>query len=91
MYQVKGEYTNYQKYNNKGWFHLDSDQALNPYTWKAPIHWSGLVDGIEVKFTQIDSSALSVNSFDWTDFPKQLDSVKSDIADAIDKAMRVMD
>mgnify|MGYP000727044299 CR=1 FL=1 len=63
MYQVKGEYTNYQKYNNKGWFHLDSDQALNPYTWKAPIHWSGLVDGIEVKFTQIDSSALSVNSF----------------------------
>lgn len=91
MYQVTGEYTDYKKFNRKSYFYLNADKRFNPYTWRAPINWEGIVGGINVKFTQIDNSAYSENCFNWTEFPDELSIAKSDIVEAIDKAMRIMD
>ena len=91
MYQVRGEYPDYQRHDNKNSFALNPDQAFNPYTWSPPINWEGYVGGKKVKFVQTDSFAFSVDCFDWADFPKELEVAKHYIAEAIDDALRVMD
>lgn len=91
MYQVEGEYPDYQTNSLKSKFYLNADQAFNPYTWQAPIHWEGFVGGNKVKFTQIESDVFSKDSFDWSGFPEKLEEAKSYIAEAIDDAMRTMD
>jgi hypothetical protein len=91
MYQVKGEYPDYQSKSLKNNFYLNADQAFNPYTWHAPIHWEGIVGGNKVKFIQIASNAFCKDSFDWSGFPDKLEETKSYIVEAIDNAMRTMD
>ncbi len=91
MYQVQGEYPDYQSQSLKSKFYLNSDQAFNPYTWKAPIQWEGIVGGNKIKFTQIANDAFSKDSFDWSEFPEKLEDAKSYIVEAIDEAMRTMD
>lgn len=91
MHQVNGEYPDYQRYPVKGMFHLNADQGFNPFTWKAPINWVGFVGSKEVKFTQIEDGSFNEQSFDWGNFPEELNYVKPYIVEAIDKAMRVMD
>lgn len=91
MHQVKGDYPDYQSHLMKSYFHLNADQSFNPYTWKAPINWEGVVNGHSVKFTQIESDSFNENSFDWYSFPESLAFVKPYIVKAIDDAMRVMD
>lgn len=91
MHQVTGEYPDYIAYREKGSFYLNADQGFNPFTWKPPIHWAGMVGNKMVKFIQIDASGYHRSCFDWTDFPDELQSAIPYIVDAIDKAMRVMD
>lgn len=85
MYQVEGKHL-----NNK-YFYLDADQDFNYSRWRAPISWSGIVDGQRVHFTQIDEAAYDITCFDWNGFPEELANSKIYIARAIDNAMRVMD
>lgn len=49
MWQVKGKYPDYTKYNNESSFFLNADQEFVHWTWKAPIHWKGIVDQKEVQ------------------------------------------
>lgn len=91
MYQVTGEFPDYQSHRQKSNFYLNADQAFNPYTWCAPIHWEGIVRGNKVRFTQIANDAFSIDSFDWSGFPDKLEGAKSYIVEAIDNAMRAMD
>lgn len=91
MHQVTGHYPDYNSHTLKSNFYLNADQAFNPYTWAPPIHWTGIVGGKKVQFTQISDYAVDFNSFDWHDFPLELESVKSYIVEAIDEAMRTMD
>lgn len=87
MHQVKGKYLN----GNTCSFYLNADQAFNYATWRAPILWQGVVNGLEVKFTQIDSGAYDISCFDWVGFPSELEIAKKHIVKAIDEAMRIMD
>ena len=94
MHQVTGEYI-----DNSHWgprplkihFFLNANQGFNPYTWQAPIHWEGTVDGERVRFIQIVKDALSINSFNWDGFPEKFNDLKNSIVEAIDEAMRTMD
>lgn len=60
MSQVKGEYPDYQTHSIKNTFYLNADQGFNPYSWRAPINWEGIVGGKKIKFTQIDSDYSGV-------------------------------
>lgn len=91
MHQVTGEYVDYKIHPRKGQFYLNADQGFNPFTWKPPINWEGTVGGHNVKFTQIEASSFNNESFDWGEFPTELEYVKPYIVEAIDKAMKVMD
>lgn len=91
MYQVTGEYPDYKAHSMKSGFHLNADQSFNHSTWGPPIHWKGYVGGHEVKFTQVRNHSFSISDIDWQDFPKELESAKTYIVEAIDKAMKVMD
>jgi hypothetical protein len=51
----------------------------------------GYVGGRKVMFIQIENGIYGLESFDWLDFPQELEYVKTYIADAIDKAMKIMD
>ena len=91
MHQVTGKYPDYQKTSLNSNFYLNADQSFNPFTWKQPIHWEGIVGGQKVQFVQIDSSGSSKHDYDWTDFPEQVASAIPYIVEAIDSAMKVMD
>jgi hypothetical protein len=91
MHQVTGSFIDYGKPSLKSNFYLDADKDFNPYTWAAPIKWSGIVGGVEVSFKQISPSAYDKSCFDWTDFPDEVSGAIYDIVEAIDKAMKVMD
>lgn len=91
MYQVRGEFPHYQSYNNKGVFALNPNQGMNPYTWRPPIIWKGIVCGTEVSFAQTEAHAISDDDFDFTGFPEKFSSAIPYIIDAIDDAIRVMD
>ena len=91
MHQVKGQYPDYKTNSLKSNFYLNADQAFNPYTWAPPVHWTGSVGGKDVKFTQLNDYAVDNDSFDWGDFPAELDGARPYIIEAIDKAMRTMD
>ncbi|MFD1628932.1 hypothetical protein [Pseudopedobacter beijingensis] len=84
MHQVEGKYLD--KY-----FYLNADQPFNYSTWQAPIHWTGIVNGKQVEFTQIHNHASDLICFDWSDFPDELEIAKTYIVKEIDRAMRVMD
>ena len=58
---------------------------------EAPIYWEGTVGGKKVKFTQIVKDSLGLESFDWKEFPLELENVKPNIAESINNAMRTMD
>jgi len=88
---VTGKYPDYLHPLKERSFHLNADQPFVHFTWKAPIHWEGIVGGQKVKFTQIFESAYGIESFEWHDFPKELEDAKYYIVKAIDDAMRVMD
>ena len=49
------------------------------------------VGGKKVKLTQVENDAFSVNSFNWDEYPSELEEAKAYIVDAIDEAMREMD
>lgn len=91
MWRVTAEYPDYSSFRLKSEIHLNCDQAFNPYTWKAPIHWEGYVGDTKVNFIQISEDAISEDSFDWSGFPEKLEYTKGYIVRAIDDAMRVMD
>lgn len=91
MNQVEGEYPDNQAYRSISYFFLNADQGFNYNTWSAPIHWEGMVNSIEVKFTQIRDSGSSKSDYDWSEFPQELDEAIPYIVRAIDRAMRVMD
>ena len=91
MYQVTGKYPDLFHPLKKRSFHLNPDQPFVHFTWKAPIHWEGIVGGHKVRFTQVDSGVYGIESFEWNDFPKELDEAKHYIVEAIDEAMRIMD
>ena len=86
MPQVKGDYPDHNERTWKNYFFLDADQAFISEEWNAPIQWAGTVGGIKVKFTQIESHALNNDSYNWHEFPKELESAKSYIVKAIVKA-----
>ncbi len=91
MHQVTGKYPDSDHPLGKSSFYLDADQSFNPYSWQPPINWTGSVGDRQVKFTQIESHGSDRSCYDWSGFPRELDSVISYIVEAIDKAMRVMD
>jgi hypothetical protein len=91
MSEVMGTYPDLKSESRNSRFTLTADQGFNPYTWKPPIHWSGLVGGKQVKFTQIMASGAVEGCYDWTGFPIEIKSAIPHIVKAIDDAMRTMD
>lgn len=90
MYTVSLKIDNYDP-RRFIYVNLNPDQALNPYTWRAPITWSGFVAGTPVTIIQNENSAFDIDDFDWSGLPSEYSYLRSEIREAIDKAMKVMD
>jgi len=91
MHQVTGDYPDYGKHRDKSSFYLNADKGFIFFEWSPPIHWEGMVGGIQVKFTQISHSGSHRIDYDWAGFPAEVSSAIPYIVEAIDKAMKVMD
>jgi hypothetical protein len=93
MATVTGEFPDYsgKQHNNKGWFTVASDKGFDPFRWRPPINWTGLVNGKEVNFVQISSSGSLPGHYIWDGFPEDCKGAIDSIVAAIDKAMRTMD
>lgn len=91
MARVEVFYQDFRENNNQGRFIVESDQAMNPYTWKPPIHWEGYIKEVKISFTQIRASGSSERDYDFSKLPEQFHRFIPEIVEAIDNAMRVMD
>lgn len=91
MARVEGTFPDVFGYQNKSNFVVESDQAMNPFTWMPPIHWTGYVKGTKVSFIQVESSGYSREDYNFEGFPVELQSAIPYIIEAIDRAMKVMD
>lgn len=91
MARVDGQFVDYTQRNNKGYFFLNSDKSMNPYTWGPPITWSGTINGIKIEFVQIEASGSHRSDYDFSTLPKGTEDAIDEMVKAIDDAMRTMD
>jgi hypothetical protein len=91
MARVTGKFPHITTFGLESSFTVNSDQAMIYFSWAPPIKWTGKVAGVDVEFTQISSSALFQDDFDFTGFPENLKNSIPYIIDAINEAMRIMD
>lgn len=66
---------------------LHPDRPFNSYGWRAPIAWSGFVDGEAVSFVQVTADVLSDSSFNWEGFPAKFTQYKSSIIELIENEL----
>ena len=70
---------------------LNADKPMSPYHFNPPIKWSGYFDSQEVEIIQNNSSASSIDAFDFKKFPDKYSHFKGDIVGLIDEYLRILD
>jgi hypothetical protein len=83
--------TNIQRIGLNYLIKLSANKAMNPYTWAAPIEWTGYINNDKISFTQISNGGYAEHCFDFSNLKEEYKFLKGDIVELIDKAMKVMD
>lgn len=91
MYEVSFRSESQYEGNRPVSVNLNPNQEINLYSWKPPIIWKGFVGSMKVTLIQIERAAFDLDAFDWTNFPIASISLRHEIVNAIDKAMKTMD
>lgn len=91
METVEGEFDDYSQIRGNGYFRLSCDQVMSHQTWRAPINWSGFINGKKVEFVQKEDSGSHESCYDFSTLPTETRIAIKALVKAIDEAMRVMD
>jgi hypothetical protein len=91
MWQIRKEFADYTHPLQKGWLYLNADPPINPSSISYPISWIGTIGGIKVRIIQKDRETISVDDFEFIEFPEKYAHLMAYIVDWIDEALKILD
>jgi len=91
MYTISKTFIDYSRTNGKLNINLSPDKPLHPSTFTAPITWTGFIGGQPVIIIQNVSDPLSLDDFEFVEYPEKYEDYKGYVPEWIDEALRIMD
>ncbi len=91
MWQISEEFTDYYSVpggTRKQLVHLSVDKSIDAFNITYPIKWTGYVAGHPVEIIQLDTSSLTLDDFEFKEFPEQFVSIKRDVVKWIDEFLK---
>lgn len=76
---------------NRSSIGLTPDKPISPYHISYPVTWTGFVNNEKVIIVQKDDMSSSIDNYEFLEFPSQYNYLKSEVVEAIDDYLKIMD
>ena len=85
MWELKKDFLDYARKDNKGYFYAKPDKEINLYKRNLyPIVWRGLLNDETVEIIQMNNSS-DINNFEFKVYPEKFDFLKIEIVKYINQ------
>jgi len=91
MWQIRKEFADFALPLQKGWLYLNAVPPIKPFLNSYPISWLGTIGGIKVRIIQKDRETISVDDFEFVEFPERYAHLKPYIVEWIDEYFKELD
>jgi len=90
MWQIDKQFEDDYHPSGKGYVYLKADKPMTPYHITYPVTWTGFVGRIKVQIIQKSDSALTLDDFDFKDYPEKYSYLKYSIIKWIHDYLRIL-
>lgn len=91
MWKISKQFDDYSHPMGKGWLRLNTDPPINPFTISYPVTWIGFINENKVRIIQKDRETITIDDFDFIEFPEKYAYLKAYIVEWIDEYLRILD